>query len=75
MVDRMEKLKLVRREVSSDDKRRVEVSLSPKGQQLLEKLYLIHRAELGTRAPRLASLLRQAVAEIPGGSDSRGAGI
>jgi DNA-binding MarR family transcriptional regulator len=65
MIDRMEKLKLVRRDASTDDKRRVEVSLSPKGQQLLEKLYLIHRAELGSRAPRLAALLREAVAEIP----------
>jgi DNA-binding MarR family transcriptional regulator len=65
MIDRMEKLKLVRREMSADDKRRVEVSLSAKGQRLLEKLYLIHRAELETRAPRLATLLREAVAEIP----------
>jgi DNA-binding MarR family transcriptional regulator len=65
MIDRMEKLKLVRRDASAEDKRRVQVSLSPKGQRLLEKLYRIHRAELGTRGPRIAALLRQAVAEIP----------
>jgi DNA-binding MarR family transcriptional regulator len=64
LVDRMELLKLVRRDVVAEDKRRVRVSLTPKGLRLLEKLYRIHRAELKSREPELAKVLHQAAEGI-----------
>lgn len=67
LVDRLEKLKLVRRAPSPEDRRRVHVSLAPKGRSVLEKLYLTHRAELQTVGPRLVELLRQASEPIPPG--------
>ncbi len=46
LITRCEKLGLVGREVSSRDRRRVEVRLSKKGEALLKKLAMLHRAEL-----------------------------
>ncbi len=43
LVSRCEAIGLVRRQRSSEDKRRVEVSLTPKGAQHLELLALLHR--------------------------------
>lgn len=60
LVDRLEKLKLVRRTPSREDRRRVQVSLTPKGRSVLEKLYRVHRAELQAVGPRLIELLREA---------------
>lgn len=65
MVDRMEKLRLVTRTASRTDRRRVEVSLTRKGRQLLEKLYLVHRAELRSSGPQLVAALQKAAARIP----------
>ena len=65
LVDRLEKLKLVRRAPSPEDRRRVRVSLTENGRSVLEKLYRVHRAELQTVGPRLIDLLRQA-SEPPG---------
>jgi DNA-binding MarR family transcriptional regulator len=64
LIDRMEALKLVRRDVAAEDKRRVRVSLTPKGRRLLEKLYRIHRAELKSREPELANVLHRAAEGI-----------
>jgi DNA-binding MarR family transcriptional regulator len=60
LVDRMEKLGLVRRAVAKEDRRRVEVGLTPKGLRILEKLYRVHRDELRAVGPRLIGLLKQA---------------
>lgn len=60
LVDRLEKLHLVRRFPEPEDRRRVRVHLEPKGRAVLEKLYIIHRAELRAVGPRLIELLRQA---------------
>lgn len=46
LVTRCETLGLVSRSASGDDRRRVEVKLTRKGEQCLEKLALLHRAEL-----------------------------
>lgn len=60
LVDRMEKLRLVRRTPEPEDRRRVRVALAPKGRGILEKLYRAHRAELHTVGPKLIELLRKA---------------
>jgi len=46
LITRCEKLGLVGRRVSSQDRRQVEVRLSKKGEALLSKLAALHRAEL-----------------------------
>lgn len=67
LVDRLEKLALVRRETAKEDRRRVRVSLTVKGRGILEKLYRAHRSELQTVGPRLIELLGQA-SMPPGGT-------
>lgn len=59
LVDRMTALRLVRRTPSREDRRRVHVALTARGLRVLEKLYLVHRAELGSIGPRLVTLLRR----------------
>jgi len=46
LISRCEAAGLVRRSISSSDKRRVEVELTRKGDQCLEKLARLHRSEL-----------------------------
>lgn len=60
LVNRMEGLKLVKRTVSSEDRRRVKVSLQPAGRAVLGKLYRVHREELRAVGPKLIALLQQA---------------
>ena len=60
LVDRMAALRLVRRSQSREDRRRVQVTLTARGRRILESLYRVHRAELGSVGPRLVSLLRRA---------------
>lgn len=67
LVDRMETLRLVSREKSTEDRRRVHVSLTRKGRGLLEKLYRVHRTELKAVGPRLIGLLQKASEDVPGG--------
>jgi DNA-binding MarR family transcriptional regulator len=65
LVDRMEYLGLVKRTPSPEDRRKVQVTLTRKGRRLLEKLYLVHRAELRSFGPLLISSLQKAAARIP----------
>lgn len=65
LVDRLEKIELVKREAAPDDGRKVWVSLSQKGLQLLEKLFLTHRSELRSVGPRIGALLRDAAERMP----------
>jgi len=65
LIDRLMTLHLVKRVPSPIDRRRVRVSLTPKGRRLLEKLYWVHRAELRTAGPKLATLLQKAAKQIP----------
>lgn len=60
LATRCEKLGLIRRRSSTDDRRVVHLFLSPKGQQMLETLARLHRGEL--RSLRL---------RFPGKSDLR----
>jgi DNA-binding MarR family transcriptional regulator len=46
LATRCEKLGLIRRRSSTEDRRVVHLFLSPKGQQMLEKLARLHRGEL-----------------------------
>lgn len=46
LISRCEKLGLVERRRSSEDKRRIEIRVLAKGNQLLDKLARLHRAEL-----------------------------
>jgi DNA-binding MarR family transcriptional regulator len=46
LVSRCDKLGLVKRRVSAEDRRRVEIRLTPKGERILERLARLHRAEL-----------------------------
>lgn len=65
LANRMEAMRLVKRVASPDDRRRVRVRLTPKGLKLLEKLYRVHRDELRSTGPQLASLLQKAATRIP----------
>lgn len=46
LVDRCEKMGLVERRPSSEDRRAVEIHLLPKGERVLERIALLHRSEL-----------------------------
>ncbi|MBW8780895.1 MAG: MarR family transcriptional regulator [Verrucomicrobia bacterium] len=65
LIDRMEALRLVRRAKSEEDKRRVQVTLTRTGRDVLEKLYRAHRTELKTVGPRLIGLLQKAAQKTP----------
>lgn len=65
LVDRMETMQLVKRTASKEDRRRVRVSLTPKGVRLLAKLYVVHREELRSSGPQLTALLQKAASRIP----------
>jgi DNA-binding MarR family transcriptional regulator len=65
LVDRMEKMKLVKRRCAREDRRRVQGTLTVKGLKLLENLYRVHRDELRSSGPQLTALLQKAAARIP----------
>lgn len=46
LVSRCEKLGLVKRKASAEDRRQVEIHLTSKGERLLERLARLHRSEL-----------------------------
>lgn len=61
LVSRCEAAGLVKRQRSSDDKRRVEVSLTPKGAQCLEQLALLHRPGLSVLQTVLSDAAMEAI--------------
>lgn len=63
LVDRMAALRLVRRTPSQEDRRRVQVTLTAKGRNVLEKLLRLHREELKTVGPTLIGLLHRATSD------------
>jgi DNA-binding MarR family transcriptional regulator len=67
LVDRLESGGLVKREPSEEDRRRVYVKLTKRGQIKLEKLATVHHSELQTVGPLLMGLLKQ-VANKPSSS-------
>jgi DNA-binding MarR family transcriptional regulator len=50
---------LLKRQADATDRRRVLLSLTPKGNRLLEKLSLSHRDELAAMAPLLSALAKR----------------
>jgi len=61
LVDRMEARRLVRRFHAGADRRQVLVRLTPRGQRMLPRLSLAHRAELRSVAPSLLRTLGELV--------------
>lgn len=59
LADRLASQGLVAREQAPDDKRQVLLSLTARGAALLERLALIHRAELRRLGPELNVMLEQ----------------
>ena len=59
LVTRLEEEGLVRRSRREDDRRQVEVSLTPKGRALLDQLTEAHRIELRHIGPELTRLLTE----------------
>lgn len=57
LVDRLARRQLVRRVPVKEDRRRVHVSLTAKGEALIERLSAIHLAELREIRPKLRRLL------------------
>jgi DNA-binding MarR family transcriptional regulator len=57
LVDRLEGLRLVRREHDVLDRRRVFVRLTPSGSRLLAKVAALHRREIRVRSPEMIEAL------------------
>jgi len=60
----------VRRRRAGQDRREVLLSLTPKGQKVLRRLSLHHRAELRMQGPALIAALRRAIEMSNRGNDS-----
>ncbi len=58
LVDRLQSLGLVTREINPEDARQVLVQLTAKGERILHNLSLSHRRELEETGPSLAAALR-----------------
>lgn len=57
LIDRLVAEKLVLREPSAEDRRRVLIRLTPRGEKILEKLTSVHRAQLKRIGPEISQLL------------------
>jgi len=60
----------VRRRRGGEDRREVLLSLTPKGEKVLRRLSLHHRAELRMQGPALIAALRRAIEMSSRGNDS-----
>ncbi len=59
LVDRLEQRKLVKRAVAPEDRRKVRVTLTARGEQLIGGLSATHKRELLELVPELRRLLRR----------------
>ena len=57
LLNRLETRALVRRERSSEDRRKVHIYLTPKGESLIGKLAASHREELRSMVPKMQKAL------------------
>lgn len=57
LIDRLEAEKLVKRQPDASDGRKVMVTLTARGERLLETLSEVHREQLGRVGPQLTRLL------------------
>ena len=67
LVDRLVQEELVVREPSSQDRRKVELALTPRGRQVLAKLAVMHQAELRRVGPVLERFLAELSRGEPAG--------
>jgi DNA-binding MarR family transcriptional regulator len=58
LVDRLVKQRLVERRDSAEDRRKVQVSVTAKGQRILDRLVLVHRQELDRLAVHIVQMNR-----------------
>lgn len=65
LVDRLSDQGLVAREPSPEDRRKVYLRLTAKGDRILEKLAEVHREELQRIGPQLEALLHQITGQPP----------
>jgi DNA-binding MarR family transcriptional regulator len=61
LIDRLARRKLVRRSVSSVDRRRVEVRLSASGETMIERLSAAHLMELRQLGPGIRNVLESVI--------------
>jgi len=59
LIDRLEEARLVKRQPSAEDRRRVTVKLTQHGRTKLERLAMAHHTELQTAGPLLTGLLKK----------------
>ncbi len=57
LVDRLEAEKLIKRSPGADDRRRVYISLTPRGDAMIEKLSALHHDELRRLTTQLRTLI------------------
>jgi DNA-binding MarR family transcriptional regulator len=62
LTDRLESNGLIRRSRSKADRREVLLGLTLRGEKLLQKLTVAHRAELQSMGPKLVAVLESAIA-------------
>lgn len=60
LVRRMQSVGLVKKEVSPDDRRVMQIHLTESGLNVLNKLIRVHQDELGLVGPKLIGLLKEA---------------
>jgi DNA-binding MarR family transcriptional regulator len=72
LVDRMEKRGLLRREQSEDDRRRIRLRITPRGEKLLSHLVRHRIAELRVTGPALIRALQSVVAARSHGGPAAG---
>jgi DNA-binding MarR family transcriptional regulator len=71
LVDKLEALALVRRERSTEDRRKVRLALTPTGARKLRALSRIHKRHLATAGKPMLSALQAILGEL----DGSGAGL
>ncbi|WP_395751030.1 MarR family winged helix-turn-helix transcriptional regulator [Prosthecobacter sp.] len=59
LIDRLVLEELVERETSAEDRRRVDIRLTERGEGMLEELAALHREQLKRIGPELSSLLQR----------------
>jgi DNA-binding MarR family transcriptional regulator len=59
LIDRLSALDLLQRQPSDQDRRQVDISLTAKGEKLLETLSTTHHSQLEKVAPHITGLLEQ----------------
>jgi DNA-binding MarR family transcriptional regulator len=61
LVNRLAARGYVQRDRTAADRRQVQVTMTLKGQRVLRKLFLTHRAEMHVRGPALIAALKRAI--------------